>query len=135
MALLKWTKKYSVGVKAMDDQHINLVEILNELHAAMLKGQAQSVAGSLFKKLTDYALKHFTDEEAMLVAARYPGLAKHREEHHEESRKLGEFVARYEQGDQTMYPQLLRFLGKWLHDHMQGDDKKFTAWMNEHGIY
>ena len=135
MALLKWTKKYSVGVKAMDDQHINLVEILNELHAAMLKGKAQSVADSLFKKLSDYTLKHFTDEEAMLVAARYPGLAKHREEHHEESRKLGEFVARYEQGDQSIYPQLLHFVDHWLVNHMLTVDKQYTQWLNEHGIH
>jgi methyl-accepting chemotaxis protein/hemerythrin len=135
MALLKWTRKYSVGVKAMDDQHINLVEILNELHAAMLKGKAQSVADSLFKKLSDYTLKHFTDEEAMLEAAGYPGLAKQREEHREESEKLKEFVACYEQGDQAMYPDLLRFVDKWLQDHMLGDDKQYTQWMNEHGIH
>jgi hemerythrin-like metal-binding protein len=124
MALLRWSNKYSVGVKAMDDQHITLVKILNELHAAMLKGKAQGVADSLFKKMTEYALKHFTDEEAMLEAARYPGLATHREEHRAESRKLGEFMACYEQGDQTMYPELLRFLGNWLHVHMQTEDKK-----------
>jgi methyl-accepting chemotaxis protein/hemerythrin len=135
MALLRWTKKFSVGVQAMDDQHIHLVEILNELHAAMLKGRAQSVAGSLFKKLTDYSLKHFTDEEAMLEAARYPELAKQREDHREESRKLAEYVTRYEQCDQTMYPQLLRFLDKWLRDHMLGEDKEYTAWMNEHGVH
>jgi hemerythrin-like metal-binding protein len=134
MALLKWTKHYSVGVKAMDDQHIVLVEILNELHAAMLKGKAQSVAGLLFKKLTDYTLKHFTDEETMLEAAKYPGLAKQREEHREESRKLVEFVACYEQGDQTMYPQLLFFVRDWLQEHMQGEDKEYSTWMNEHGV-
>ena len=135
MALLRWSNKYSVGVKAMDDQHINLVKRLNELHAVMLKGKAQDIAGPLFNKLTDYALKHFHDEEAMLEAARYPGLATHREEHRAESRKLGEFMACYEQGDQTMYPELLRFLGNWLHVHMLTDDTQYTVWMNEHGVH
>jgi methyl-accepting chemotaxis protein/hemerythrin len=135
MALLRWSNKYSVGVKAMDDQHINLVKRLNELHAVMLKGKAQGVAGSLFKKLKDYTLEHFTDEEAMLEAARYPGLAKQQEEHHELHRKLGEFVARYEQDDQTIYPQLLYFVRDWLENHMQTEDKKFTTWMNEHGVH
>ncbi|MGD0681004.1 MAG: bacteriohemerythrin [Terracidiphilus sp.] len=134
MALIKWTKKYSVGVKAMDDQHIKLVEFLNELHAAMLKGRGQSVTDSLLKKLTDYTLEHFTDEKAMLEAVTYPGLTKQREEHREESRKLEEYVARYKQGDQAMYPQLLLFLDKWLRDHMLGEDKLYTAWMNDHGI-
>jgi hemerythrin-like metal-binding protein len=135
VALLKWTKKYSVGVKAMDDQHIHLVEILNELHAAMLKGKAQSIADPVFKKLKNYALEHLSDEEQLMESTKYPGLAEHRVEHCALAAKVGEFVASYDQGDQTMYPQLLFFVRDWLQDHMQTMDKKYTAWMNEHGVH
>ena len=134
MALLKWSKQYSVGVKAMDDQHINLVKMLNELHAAMLKGQAQSVAGPLFNKLTDYANNHFSTEERLLEDVKFPGLTAHLAEHRALTAKVEEFVARYEQGDQTMYPQLLYFVRDWLQDHMQADDKQYTAWMHDHGV-
>ena len=43
MALLTWDGKYSVGVKPMDSQHTVLFGLLNDLHAAMMKGQAQSL--------------------------------------------------------------------------------------------
>ena len=39
MALLTWNSKYSVGVKPLDSQHTVLFGLLNDLHAAMLKGQ------------------------------------------------------------------------------------------------
>ena len=74
MALLRWSKKYSVGVQAMDDQHIALVRILNQLHSAIMKGQAQSATGKLLLKLTEYAQTHFSSEEAMLAGAGFPGL-------------------------------------------------------------
>jgi hemerythrin-like metal-binding protein len=134
MALLRWTKKYSVGVKAFDDQHIVLVKILNELHAAMLKGKAQSVAGVLVPQLMSYANDHFSTEEQIMESTKYPGLAEHRAEHRDLTGKAGEYVASYEQGDQTIYPELLRFVGDWLHNHMLTVDKQYTAWLNEHGV-
>lgn len=135
MTLLRWTKKYSVGVKAFDDQHIRLVDDLNKLHVAMLKGKAQSVAGDFVPKMMEYASIHFSSEEQLMEKIKYPGLAVHRAEHLELARKVQEFMARYEQNDQTMYPQLLRFLGSWLHNHMLTVDKQYTQWMNEHGVY
>src|ERR1017187_1019246 len=83
MALLTWNSKYSVGVKTLDSQHTVLFGILNDLHAAMLKGQAQSLTGPLLRKLVDYTQTHFSTEERMLTEARYPGLADHKVKHSE----------------------------------------------------
>ncbi len=135
MALLKWTKKYSVGVKALDAQHINLVKRLNELHAAMLKGKGQSIAGPLLLKMTEESSEHFAAEERLMAETKYPGLDEQRAEHRDLACKVAEFMARYDQGDQTMYPELLRFVGNWLHNHMLAVDKEYTMWMNKHGIY
>ena len=98
MALLTWSEKYSVGVKKIDEQHTALVGTLNELHAAMLKGQAASVTGNLLRKLVEYTRNHFAAEEALMSRTGYPGLESHRTHHHELTRQVGEFVARYERG-------------------------------------
>ena len=135
MALLRWTKKYSVGVKALDDQHKNLVNMLNELHAAMLKGQAQGVAGLLLRRALDVSLEHNADEERLMEETKFLGLAEHRAIHCDLISRIEEFLARHKQSDQTMYPQLLRFVGCWLHNHMLTVDKQYTAWMNEHGVH
>jgi hemerythrin len=34
-----------------------------------------------------------------------------------------------------MYPQLLRFVGNWLHNHTLTVDKQYTVWMNNHGVH
>jgi hemerythrin-like metal-binding protein len=134
MALLRWSKKYSVGVKAMDDQHIALVRILNQLHSAIMKGQAQSATGKLLRKLTEYAQTHFSSEEEMLADAGFPGLDLQREQHRELFRQLDEYVARYQQGDQTMYLPLLLFVRDWLTAHLLKEDKEYGPWMNQRGI-
>jgi len=134
MALLRWTKKYSVGVKALDDQHVRLVNDLNKLHAVMLKGNAQSVAGDLASGATEHVSNHFSAEERLMEDTKFPGLVQHRAEHRAIAAKIAEFVALYEQGDQAMYPPLLRFMGSWLHNHMLTVDKQYTKWMNDRGV-
>jgi hemerythrin-like metal-binding protein len=123
-----------VGVKALDDQHAEFIATLNELHAAMLKGQAQNVAGSLLSKFTDYTREHFSTEERLMESTKYPGLADQRAKHREFTGRIGEYVARFKRGDNTMYLELLKFARDWITDHMQTVDKQYTAWMNEHGV-
>jgi hemerythrin-like metal-binding protein len=134
MALILWTEKLSVGVRTIDDQHAVLCETLNDLHAAMMKGQARTIVGTLLRTLVDYTHHHFAAEEAMMAAAHYPGLALHRIKHRELTKQVEEYVARYEQGDITLSMPLLNFLSGWLTMHIQNTDKEYGPWLIEHGV-
>jgi hemerythrin len=134
MPLITWSSKYSVGVKNLDEQHQVVVNLLNELHAAMLKGQAQSVAGALLPKIVNHAREHFSTEERLMESTKFSGLAEHRAEHIALLAKAEEYAARHKRGDKTIYLELLNFMRDWLTDHMLNVDKKYTVWMNEHGI-
>ena len=134
MALITWSPKYSVGVRNMDSQHTVLIDILNELHAAMVKGQAQTVGDKLLRKLTDYTLRHFSAEEAVMSSAKFPGLAAHRVKHQNLIQQVGDYARRLKSGDQAMYNQLLMFVRDWLTSHILKEDKEYGIWMNEHGI-
>ncbi|MGB8260827.1 MAG: bacteriohemerythrin [Terracidiphilus sp.] len=134
MALLNWSEKYSVGVKSLDNQHTALVGTLNELHTAMLKGQAASVTGNLLRKLVEYTRNHFAQEEALMSRAGYPGLETHRTQHHELTKQVGEYVERYERGEITLNLHLLNFLRDWLANHIQKSDKEYGPWLNQHGV-
>lgn len=68
MSLITWNDSFSVGVKTIDQQHAGLFAIVNELHAAMMKGHAQSVVGPLLDKLVKYTPQHFAYEERMMDA-------------------------------------------------------------------
>ncbi len=133
MPLMAWKEKYSMGLRTMDDQHAELLAILNDLHAAMLKGQAQSVAAAVFEKLVRHVQDHFSAEEALLADVGFPGLAEHRAQHQELNGKLEEYIDRFERGDDTMYPELLRFVRESLVLHMQEEDTKYNLWMKERG--
>ena len=135
MALLTWNNGYSVGVQKIDSQHTILFTILNDLHAAMMKGQAQSLTGTMLHKLADYTHTHFTDEEAMMAAAKYPGLADHKLKHRELVKQVEEYVLSYEKGEISLNLKLLNFLRDWLTNHIQKVDKAYSACLIKHAAH
>lgn len=134
MAFLDWSDKLSVGVKSIDQQHQALVEILNQLHTAMLKGQAQTVTGPLLKKLVDYTVYHFSTEESLMAKTSYPGSASHRAKHTELTGQVSDFVGRYERGEIRLSLELLNFLHGWLGTHIQKEDMAYGPWLTQHGV-
>jgi hemerythrin-like metal-binding protein len=135
MALVTWNSNYSVGVKSIDSQHTVLFDILNELHEAMMKGQAAPITGPLLKKLVKYTQEHFAAEEKMLEAARYPGLQEHKAKHAELIKQVQEFVAKHDRGEITVNLHLMNFLRDWLTNHIQKVDKEYGPCLNKAGNF
>jgi hemerythrin len=119
----------------MDDQHKGLIAILNDLHDAMKKAQAQTVTGPLLRKLADYTRRHFASEEAMMTVAGYAELAAHRVKHRDLIKKVEEFVARFERGDIMLSVDLFNFLRDWLATHIMKEDKGYGPWLVQHGMH
>jgi hemerythrin-like metal-binding protein len=133
MALMTWNDSLSVGVQSLDAQHSVLVETLNDLHAAMMKGQGKSLTAPLLHNLLTYTRSHFSAEEAMMASANYPGLGQHRIRHRDLTRQVEEFITRYEQGEITLNMHLLTFLRDWLTTHILKEDREYGPWLNQHG--
>jgi hemerythrin len=134
MALMTWSNKYSVGVEALDNQHKALMKVLNELHAASMRGKASEVAGPLLRQLVTASGEHFAAEERLMESSGFSGLAAHRSKHRELAGKIGEFVARHEKGDTTAYTPLLYFMRDWQTKHMQNEDQEYVPWLKAHGV-
>ena len=134
MALLTWNDKLSVGVKSLDDQHTILFESLNELHAAMMKGQAKKMTDQLLRDLVAYTREHFAAEESVLKMTKYPALAQHQSRHRELAKQVKDYTQRFERGEITLNMHLLVFLRDWLTDQIQKDDRAYSDWLNQHGV-
>jgi hemerythrin len=135
MALMTWSSKYSVGVEALDNHHKALMRVLNELHAASMRGKAQEVAGLLIRQAVSIANEHFAAEESLMESIRFPGLAEHRAKHKEIMGKVAEFAARHEKDDTAMYTPLLYFLRDWLSNHLLTVDSEYASWLASHGVH
>ncbi len=134
MPLLAWNDSFSLGVRAIDSQHMTLVAILNELYEAKMKGRPREATGPLLLKLVKYTRDHFSTEEAMMAAAKYSGLAAHRREHERLTKQVEEYFARSNRGECTASIELLRFFRNWLTNHIQQFDKAYGPCLIGHGM-
>jgi hemerythrin-like metal-binding protein len=129
-----WMKLYSVGIGELDRPHQVIMERLNELHEEMVDGNVNEAVSPLIRDLVSLAAEHFATEEKLMEATEFPGLADHRAKHREVSQKVGEFLARHEQGDKAAYSQIMYFLRNWITHYMQKDDRAYGPWLKDHGV-
>lgn len=134
MALVTWDNTYSVGIKLVDEQHAGLFDSLNELHAAMLKGQEKAVTGRLLQDLLAYTRSHFSAEEAMLARAKYPDLVAHRLKHRKLTDEVAGYAERYKRGEAALSVHLIHFLNDWLVQHILREDRAYSAWLVQAGV-
>lgn len=125
MAYIEWSDQLSINNFSVDTEHKNLVNIINNLHEAMGKGEGHKVVGRILEKLVLYTKTHFKNEEKLMEKSGYPGLAVHRTEHQKFVEEIQTLQENFKKGSITITINLLNYLKDWLVDHIQGSDKKF----------
>jgi hemerythrin-like metal-binding protein len=133
MAFYEWDNSMSVGVNASDDDHKQLIDMINRLHEGMRNGQGKEVLGKILDDLVKYTKFHFAREEEFFDRTGYPAL-DHKNAHKELVKQVEELESRYKSGESALSIETLDFLRDWLTVHIQGTDKKYSSYLNEHGI-
>lgn len=134
MSLITWSEEFSVNIKEVDNQHRQLIEIINQLQRAMKEGKSASVLNDILQRLIDYTDYHFSTEERLMEAYNYPGYVHHKAQHEALKRKVQEFQRLYKQNPTGLSVQLLNFLKTWLNDHILNTDKQYTRHLNNQGV-
>jgi len=132
--LITWSDRYSVGIPRIDLQHQKLVDMINELHAAMLAGQGSAVLAKTLAGLVAYTLSHFAAEEALMKGFAYPGYEQHKAEHDKLTVQAKLLQEKAQTANATLTLEVATFLQRWLIDHIANVDKKYTAHLIAAGV-
>ncbi len=130
----KWSPEYSVNIKTIDDQHKELVAILNRLFVAVSRQEGDKVIAGILDALTNYTRTHFALEERLLREAKYAELKEHMEEHSKLIAKLDRLCKVHLLEEKPIYFEMLSFLKSWLREHIQGEDRKYSAALQKAGF-
>ena len=135
MELIKWDKTFSVNVLRFDEEHKNIILIINRLNAATQKNDERERVSDALNEMTLYAISHFKAEEDYMTRFEYPEYEMHKEEHREFTRTTIGFCKSVMNGNYNISYDLLEYLNYWLTNHIQGTDKKYTECFNKNGLY
>jgi len=126
----------SVGVGQLDDDHKYMISIVNELHDGIMEGHSKEVLGRVLHELIEYTKVHFGREQELFARTGYANAEVHISEHGDLIARVTNVVARYDSRPVAMLDlELMSYLQSWLINHIQGSDKKYSAWFNAHGIF
>jgi len=134
VSLLTWNHACGVGVSAMDDQHGILMDAMNDLRLALVRGAGREQVSQLLDQLIEFTRMHFASEEQLMEHTGFPGLAAHRHQHHALLAQGLEAAHRLQYGESVEMHQLLCFMRDWFLKHIEGPDREYGPWLNAHGI-
>lgn len=130
----KWSSEYSVNIDTIDNQHQELVNILNRLFVAVSKREGDKVIAGILDALVSYTQTHFALEERLLRQAKYKDLEAHIAEHKKLLDQLDQLCKKHLVEEKAIYFEMLSFLKTWLKDHIRGVDTKYSAALQEAGF-
>ena len=125
METLEWSDRLATGIPEIDNQHRRIVDMVNQMRAAMEAGDTEAV-GRVIPDMVDYTISHFAFEEALMEEAGYRFLMPHRRVHQLFTRRIPEFQARYAAGEDIL-EELHTMLVRWLANHIQSEDRGYVA--------
>ena len=127
--VLEWDAKLETGLGLIDDQHRELYRLVK----LVLDPGTETRIEDTIKFLEDYVVRHFTDEEALQVTSRYPGLPEHKEIHAGFIRTFIDLktqlaLAESAEEREIAIQALNGAVVDWLGNHIMVHDRNFAEW-------
>ncbi len=133
-SFLVWGDDFSVGIEAMDRDHKNLLNLINNLRASLLCNTGEEFERQNLQELVQYTRDHLKREEALLQAHDFPNYEGHKAQHDQMITYVDSFVRKYESQGRKILPELTDYLTLWLTGHINGTDKQYSAFLQERGV-
>ncbi len=130
---IKWDSSLSVGICEIDDQHKEMVELLNELHAALVQKRSAKKALKIFNALVQCTQIHFSVEESLMRIFGYPDYEEHSHHHNAlmaELKKLEARISNWQLPDDDLLPMLKTSLTR----HFVEEDKDYSTFFHNNGL-
>lgn len=131
---LIWREEFSVNIQRIDNHHRRLFDMSNRLINAVRKGKSDAEIAEAIDFLMGYAMYHFSEEEDLLDLYGYPEQAGHVAKHKRLLGQIRELEERLAAKTITA-DELLSFLHNWIANHILMEDRRYSAFVNEKGVY
>ncbi|MFH4626365.1 bacteriohemerythrin [Vibrio alginolyticus] len=128
--IVPWSPSFETGIQTIDQQHRQLVKLLNSLANQYVFGLEPNQLKSIVDGLVDYAAYHFDSEEKLWIEVFEDDewFARHHRSHDGFVDKVRAMQAQVENtASLAGVDDLLSFLVSWLAHHILHDDKSMAV--------
>lgn len=134
MALIQWRDEFSTGDPAVDHEHKEMVDLINELHGRLgtdgvTEEQIEEFLGEINLKIS----AHFALEERMMRKAGYDSYQAHKDDHEKLLDDIREIMISFDTGAYAAFEERLSSnLNDWFTNHFKTHDAKLHALFGHH---
>jgi hemerythrin len=131
--LVTWSQTFSVGVRVIDDQHKELLDLVNDMYNHIVGDEKAEKAyfKKIINKAVEYVKVHFATEEKILKAIKFHGYAEHKRAHDSFILKVVENIQDYESGKRVTLASFTHFLKDWILTHIAIMDKDYFEYFKK----
>lgn len=123
MACIEWTQELETGIREIDRQHRQFVNLINELDDAIQTGNADGIR-HVIEGVLNHTVTHFEFEEELMQKAGFSSLKAHQQSHEFFMRKIAVLRGNFNAGE-SVSKLLLSILKGWLANHIKGEDRDY----------
>lgn len=121
---VNWKPAYSVGIESIDEQHIKLLNLINNVRAAVLCDTGPDFERGALENLITYTQEHLKYEEELMRIHNYFDYEAHKGQHDQMVSQVDLYAKRYSEKGSAILPEVADYLERWLVQHIQGTDRK-----------
>ena len=127
--IFPWTPDFATGIASVDEQHKNLVRLLNQLARDLILRADSFSTAEILCELGEYTVYHFQCEEQLMRDVFAGDILEigHRQAHQEFVQSIDHIKKQGEEqsGRQTI-EEIVAFLGRWLAYHILDTDRRMA---------
>jgi len=124
MALIGWKDEYSVGVPAVDEEHRDLIELINTLYDNMRSPERDTDVNEFLGEIYARIASHFALEELLMRQHGYDEYLQHKSDHEQLLDEIRDIMDDFEDGKLLDDADLARRLDAWFSEHFRTRDAR-----------
>jgi len=128
-AWILFDETHHVGVLEIDEQHRELVRLVNRLNGAIKNKEGDASTLGLYDELLEFTAFHFATEHRLMEECGYPELIHHDLEHTHLLEEAQRYKSRLTEGGDLLALQSIK---DWLLNHIQFADKPMASYLLAH---
>jgi hemerythrin-like metal-binding protein len=128
---IEWSGKLSVGVKSIDEQHKQILDMINLMVEYANTDLISESTTQTLAALERHCITHFGHEEAILIKYNYPDIKSHIEMHDEFKTKISLFPFVPKEDIALI---VVEHLSDWLVNHILKEDMQYKVFFEERGL-
>jgi hemerythrin len=134
MPLIDWREDYEIGIGAINHEHRELIDLINEMHAGLSGDASPEAAVGFLGELHTQVSSHFALEERMMREAHYHDSDAHKAEHEELLDSIHELMDAYGDGETFNFDERIAGTFRaWFEHHLKGADTRLHQFLDGQG--